>query len=148
MRAAGPVLLLVALVGCQSVFSASLEVASKEGVSDESVHIRNLQKSDETEAKAESKDNIMVFDCFGGTSREQAEQRFIPTTSSSSEEMTRDTETMSTKEEKTEAEEGAEARVEVQTQSLDMAEEDRDDAEERFDTDVLKRAGEGNTAVQ
>ncbi|KAK3521238.1 hypothetical protein QTP70_001234 [Hemibagrus guttatus] len=91
MRAAGPVLLLVALAGCQSVFSASLEVASKEDASDE---------RGETEAEAGSE----------GTAR--------------------NTETMSTKVEKTEA----------------MKEESSDEAEERYDVELLKRiAGNGGS---
>ncbi|KAI5622612.1 hypothetical protein C0J50_17833 [Silurus asotus] len=47
MRAALPVLFLVALAGCQSAFCASLEVAEKEDASDE---------RDETEAEERSED--------------------------------------------------------------------------------------------
>ncbi|KAK3549957.1 hypothetical protein QTP86_016849, partial [Hemibagrus guttatus] len=127
MRAAGPVLLLVALAGCQSVFSASLEVASKEDASDERVEISDLQKSGETEAEAGSEEKGMVQDnCFKKAEREQTVQKFNPTASSSSEGTARNTETMSTKVEKTEA----------------MKEESSDEAEERYDVELLKRIGD------
>ncbi|XP_058267311.1 uncharacterized protein LOC131366680 isoform X2 [Hemibagrus wyckioides] len=135
MRATGPVLLLVALAGCQSVFSASLEVNSKEDASDERVEISDLQKSDESEAEVNSEE----------AERDQTEQTFNPTASSSSEEVTRDTETMSTKVVKSE-DDGAEARVEVQI--MDMAKEDSDEAEERYDIEVLKHAGERDATVE
>ncbi|MCI4388506.1 hypothetical protein PGIGA_G00086910 [Pangasianodon gigas] len=149
MRAAVPVLLLVALAGCQSVFSASLDVAAKEDVSDERVEISDLQKSDETEAEAESEEEGMARDnCFGKAVRDQPEQKSNPTVSSVSEEITRDDETQRTKEEKTE-DEGTEARAEVRAQTLDMAEEDSEEAEERFDIEVLKHAaGETDVAVE
>ncbi|KAG7322901.1 hypothetical protein KOW79_014247 [Hemibagrus wyckioides] len=146
MRATGPVLLLVALAGCQSVFSASLEVNSKEDASDERVEISDLQKSDESEAEVNSEEKEMVHDnCFDKAERDQTEQTFNPTASSSSEEVTRDTETMSTKVVKSE-DDGAEARVEVQI--MDMAKEDSDEAEERYDIEVLKHAGERDATVE
>uniref|UniRef100_UPI00397FA293 hypothetical protein n=1 Tax=Salmonella sp. s24813 TaxID=3159632 RepID=UPI00397FA293 len=81
MRAALPVLFLVALAGCQSAFCASLEVAEKEDASDER-EISDLQKSDETEAEERSEEERTEHDnCFGKAVRDQLEQKFNPTTS-------------------------------------------------------------------
>ncbi|XP_053543001.1 uncharacterized protein LOC108276731 isoform X1 [Ictalurus punctatus] len=144
MRAAVPVLLLVALAGCRSVFCVSLDVAAKEDGSDERVEISDLQKSDETKSEAESEEERMAHDnCFGKAVRDQPEQKFNPTVSSVSEEITRGSETQNTTETKTE-DEGTEARAEVQALSLDMAEEDSD--EERSDIKLLKRLA-GDTSV-
>ncbi|KAM9455695.1 uncharacterized protein Hap1MRO34_019351 isoform 1-T1 [Clarias gariepinus] len=151
MRAAVPVLLLVALAGCQHVFSASLEVAVSEEVFDERVEISDLQKSDGTKSEAESEEGRMEHNnCFGKAVRDQPELKFNPTASSVSEEMTQEPETQSAKGEKPE-DELTEARAEVRVQTLNLSaeQEDSDETEERFDIEVLKHAaGETDMAVE
>ncbi|KAF5899961.1 prenylcysteine oxidase 1 isoform X2, partial [Clarias magur] len=132
MRAAVPVLLLVALAGCQHVFSASLDVAVSEEASDERVEISDLQNSEERMAR----DN-----CFGKAVRDQPEEKFNPTTSSVSEEMTHELETQSAKGEQPE-DELTDARAELRAQAFNLGEEEEksDETEELFDIEVLKHA--------